>query len=76
MNSAGSCVENFSTIVKDKTAVFISHRLSSCRFCDHIAVFDHGQIVQYGSHDALVDDDSGKYHALWCAQAQYYMDGE
>ena len=67
--------ENFNAIVKDKTAVFISHRLSSCRFCDHIAVFDHGQIVQYGSHNALVSDESGKYYSLWYAQAQYYTAG-
>lgn len=67
--------ENFNTIVKEKTAVFISHRLSSCRFCDHIAVFDHGQIVQHGSHDELVADESGKYYELWHAQAQYYNDG-
>ena len=67
--------ENFNTIVKDKTAVFISHRLSSCRFCDHIAVFDHGQIVQYGSHDALASEVGGKYYSLWHAQAQYYTAG-
>jgi len=67
--------ENFYTIVKDKTAVFISHRLSSCRFCDHIAVFDHGQIVQYGSHDALASEVGGKYYSLWHAQAQYYTAG-
>jgi len=64
--------ENFNSIVKDKTAVFISHRLSSCRFCDHIAVFDHGWIVQHGSHDELVLDENGKYYSLWHAQAQYY----
>lgn len=64
--------ENFNSIVKDKTAVFISHRLSSCRFCDHIAVFDHGQIVQHGSHAALVSEKTGKYYSLWHAQAQYY----
>ena len=39
--------ENFNELVKDKTAVFISHRLSSCRFCDHIAVFVHGQMIQH-----------------------------
>ena len=63
--------ENFDKIVGDKTAVYISHRLSSCRFCDDIAVFDHGHIVQQGSHDALVEAP-GKYQELWHAQAQYY----
>lgn len=64
--------ENFNVLVKDKTAVFISHRLSSCRFCDEIAVFDHGQLLQSGSHDALLTDEKGKYSQLWHAQAQYY----
>ncbi len=64
--------ENFNVLVEDKTAVFISHRLSSCRFCDNIAVFDHGELVQEGSHDVLVTDENGKYSQLWHAQAQYY----
>ena len=59
-------------IVGDKTAVFISHRLSSCRFCADIIVFDGGALVQRGGHDALVEDEAGRYHALWHAQAQYY----
>ncbi|MBQ8846667.1 MAG: ABC transporter ATP-binding protein, partial [Lachnospiraceae bacterium] len=63
--------ENFNAIVKEKTAVFISHRLSSCRFCDEIAVFDKGELVQLGNHDALVEDN-GKYRMLWNAQAKYY----
>lgn len=63
---------NFNKIVGDKTAIYISHRLSSCRFCDEIAVFDNGQIVQQGNHDELVADETGKYHELWYAQAQYY----
>ena len=67
--------ENFDKIVGDKTAVYISHRLSSCRFCDDIAVFDHGHIVQQGSHDALVEAP-GKYQELWHAQAQYYAKQE
>lgn len=63
---------NFNKIVGDKTAIYISHRLSSCRFCDEIAVFDNGRIVQQGSHDKLVADETGKYHELWYSQAQYY----
>lgn len=62
----------FNEIVGDKTAIYISHRLSSCRFCDEIAVFDNGQIVQQGNHEELVADANGKYHELWYAQAQYY----
>ena len=66
----------FNEIVGDKAAIYISHRLSSCRFCDKIAVFDNGQIVQRGSHDELVADKNGKYYELWHAQAQYYTEQE
>ena len=66
----------FNDIVEDKTAVYISHRLSSCRFCDEIAVFDHGEMIQQGTHDALLSEKSGKYRALWEAQAQYYRKKE
>ena len=62
----------FNEIVQDKTAIYISHRLSSCRFCDVIAVFDGGQIVQRGVHDRLLQDTHGKYYELWNAQSQYY----
>lgn len=65
--------ENFNKIVGDKTAIYISHRLSSCRFCDVIAVFEHGSVVQKGSHEELVKIEEGKYHKLWYAQAQYYV---
>jgi len=52
--------------------VFISHRLSSCRFCDKILVIDNGKIVQEGSHSELIKDEKGLYYELWNAQAQYY----
>lgn len=58
------------------TAVFVSHRLSSCRFCDHIIVLDNGCIVQHGSHDQLSIIKDGLYSKLWNAQAQYYTSGE
>lgn len=62
----------FNEIVNNKTAIYISHRLSSCRFCNRIVVFDNGQIVQCGSHHELVADKKGKYYELWYAQSQYY----
>ncbi len=62
----------FDEIVGDKTAIYISHRLSSCRFCDRILVFDQGEIVQAGTHEELLADTGGKYYELWHAQAQYY----
>lgn len=62
----------FDEIAGDKTAIYISHRLSSCKFCDEIAVFHEGAVIQQGTHDELVADESGKYYELWHAQAQYY----
>lgn len=62
----------FNEIAQDKTTIYISHRLSSCRFCDEILVFDGGKIVQQGNHDSLIADVDGKYNRLWQAQAQYY----
>ena len=60
----------FNDMVAEKTAVFISHRMSSCRFCDEIAVFDGGQ---NGTHEELVADADGIYRKMWEAQAQYYV---
>ena len=64
----------FNEIVENKTAIYISHRLSSCRFCDDIAVFHEGKLIQRGSHDELIADKGSKYHELWNAQAQYYAE--
>lgn len=64
----------FNELLGEKTAVYISHRLSSCKFCDEIAVFDEGTVVQRGSHEELLLDESGMYYALWTAQAQYYKE--
>ena len=64
----------FNDIAGDKTAIYISHRLSSCKFCDEIAVFHEGAVIQHGSHAELVADTNGKYHELWNAQAQYYTE--
>ncbi len=64
----------FDEIAGDKTAIYISHRLSSCKFCDEIAVFHEGGVIQHGTHAELVADETGKYHELWNAQAQYYTE--
>lgn len=64
--------QEFHKLVGNKTAVYISHRLSSCRFCDKIAVFDNGTIVQYGSHDELISDKDKQYAKMYDAQAKYY----
>ena len=65
--------KRFNSLVEDKTAVYISHRLSSCRFCNEIYVFDGGRLVQNGSHKELVNAQ-GKYRELWTAQSVYYND--
>ncbi len=62
----------FDCMVGKKTAIYISHRLASCRFCEDILVFDKGQVVQRGSHEQLEQVD-GLYRELWHAQAQYYQ---
>lgn len=62
----------FNEIAGTKTAIYISHRLASCRFCDKIAVFHEGEIIQLGSHEELLANSNGKYYELWNAQAQYY----
>ncbi|MCM1262070.1 MAG: ABC transporter ATP-binding protein/permease [Butyrivibrio sp.] len=62
----------FDTLVGGKTAIYISHRLSSCKFCDRIAVFSEGRIMEYGTHDELVCIDGGLYAKMFAAQAQYY----
>ena len=63
--------ESFDEIVKGKTAVYISHRLSSCKFSDRIFVLDNGKIAESGTHEALLSQN-GIYAQLWQAQAQYY----
>lgn len=62
----------FNSFVENKTAIYISHRLSSCVFCNRIAVFDKACLVETGTHNELVNSD-GKYNELWNAQAKYYM---
>lgn len=61
----------FGQMVEGKTSVYISHRMSSCRFCDWVFVFDGGRIVQTGKHEELLEQD-GLYAELWQAQAQFY----
>jgi ATP-binding cassette subfamily B protein len=63
--------ERFRELIKGKTAIMISHRLSTVKMADCIYVLDHGRIVEQGKHDDLVAL-GGKYAQLFEMQAQYY----
>ena len=63
--------ESFHCMTSDKMVIYISHRLSSCRFCQQILVLDQGRVIQEGNHGMLVNQE-GMYRTLWQAQAQFY----
>ena len=62
----------YNDLTTDRTAIYISHRLSSTRFCDRIILLDHGTIAETGSHEELMKL-SGKYKKLFETQSQYYI---
>lgn len=64
--------ENFNRLLKDKTCIFISHRLSSVRFCNRVVLLDKGCIAGIGSHEQLVRENS-LYAELWNAQSKPYQ---
>ncbi len=66
--------KKFEELVGGKTAVYISHRLSSCKFCDKIAVFSDGIVSEYGTHASLAKKEGGLYAKMFAAQAQYYAE--
>ena len=65
--------QSFDGMIGGKSAVYISHRLSSTRFCDTIAMFKGGEMVEYGTHDELLKKD-GAYAEMFRVQAQYYVE--
>lgn len=67
--------QNFDKLIGDKTSVYISHRLSSTRFCDNVAMFMKGELVEYGTHESLLKKD-GEYAHMFEVQAQYYKEGK
>jgi len=66
---------SFNDLIQNKSALYISHRLASCRFCDRIIVVSHGQIIEEGRHDDLMRRD-GHYAKLYAMQAGLYKDSE
>ena len=67
--------QDFDKLIGGKTAVYISHRLSSTRFCDNVAMFADGEMVEYGTHQSLLEQN-GAYAEMFRVQAQYYMEDE
>ena len=65
---------NFHELANGKTAIYISHRLSSTRFTDKIAVFANGTVSEYGTHDELMQTDDGIYRKMFSMQAKYYKE--
>jgi ATP-binding cassette subfamily B protein len=71
--SEAEIYEHFDMLVKGKTTLYISHRMSSCKFCDRIIVMKQGKVEEEGTHDTLLKEN-GVYAQLWNAQAQYYSE--
>lgn len=67
--------ERFNSIMDNKTAIYISHRLASVKFCDKVAVFEGGRVIEYGTHDELMAQN-GTYFNMFTTQAKYYKEGE
>lgn len=65
--------EDFDKLIGGKTAVYISHRLSSTQFCNHVAMFSGGEMVEYGTHKSLLEQN-GEYAKMFRIQAHYYME--
>lgn len=66
---------HFNELTEGKSAIYISHRLATCRFCDRIAVFNDGEIIQVGTHEELMEQE-GLYAMMFMAQMQYYVSEE
>lgn len=71
----GLLYQKYNDLCKDKTSIFISHRLSSTRFCERIYYLENGKIVEMGTHDELMSK-KGKYFEMFNVQSKYYKDGE
>ena len=73
--SESQLYERFNNIICNKTAIYISHRLASAKFCDNIVVFKEGQIVESGTHSDLMAI-GGVYNEMFSKQAEYYVEAD
>lgn len=65
--------QHFNSLSKGKSTIYISHRLSSSRFTDNVAVFADGVLAEYGNHNELMKIENGIYRDMFNTQAQYYV---
>lgn len=65
--------EEFNDLIGDKTAIYISHRLASTKFCDRIAFFKDSRLSEYGHHDELMNL-KGDYYQMFIVQGKYYQE--
>ncbi len=68
--------EHFNDLVKNKTAIMISHRLASTKFCDSIIFLENGKIIEEGTHEKLMTLEDGKYKEMFTVQGKYYIEEE
>ena len=69
--------EKFNSLVEDKTAIYISHRMSSSVFCDRILIIDGGTVADYDTHENLMKKTDSLYYKLFESQAENYrLEGE
>jgi len=67
--------EKYYQLTKEKTSIFISHRLSSTKFCDRVLFFEYGEVIEDGTHVELLELN-GKYAEMYQIQSHYYQEGE
>lgn len=67
--------QEYERVTKGKSALFISHRLASTKFCDRILYMEHGQVIEEGTHEELLARN-GKYAEVFEVQSKYYKEGE
>ena len=64
---------DFDKLIGGKTSIYISHRLSSTQFCNNVAMFKDGKLIEYGTHESLLKQN-GEYANMFHVQAQYYVE--